>query len=388
MTDSAVIIRRSMQPVATVVSLIALGAGIVLLMPYGWRHMALLLIGALLGMSLFHGTFGFTSSYRNMMLRRDVSGPIAQVVLLAMTTALFAPVLAAGQKYGVAVGAAVAPAGLGVAVGSFLFGIGMQVAGGCGSGTLYTVGGGSLRMLVALVFFCLGGFVASLHMGFWQALPGLGSVSLAGSLGWPWAILLQFLSFGLILLALRSWSRSTGGVARPMTIRCLVYGPWPLNFAAIMLAVLGLTTLLVAEHPWTITWGFTLWGAKVAKLLGWNPAMSLFWQDGFQAKALQGSVLADVTSVMNIGIMIGAFLAASLAGKFAPNFSLRVRPLTAAILGGLLMGYGARIAYGCNIGALVAGIASTSLHGWLWLACVLPGNWVGIKLRPLLGMQN
>ena len=30
------------------------------------------------------------------------------------------------------------------------------------------------------------------------------------------------------------------------------------------------------------------------------------------------------------------------------------------------MGYGARIAFGCNIGAYFGGIASFSLHGWLW----------------------
>lgn len=50
------------------------------------------------------------------------------------------------------------------------------------------------------------------------------------------------------------------------------------------------------------------------------------------------------------------------------------------------MGYGARIAYGCNVGAFFSGIASTSLHGWLWIAAALPGSWVGLQLmRPILG---
>jgi hypothetical protein len=31
-----------------------------------------------------------------------------------------------------------------------------------------------------------------------------------------------------------------------------------------------------------------------------------------------------------------------------------------------MMGYGARLAYGCNIGAYFSGVASASLHGWLW----------------------
>lgn len=52
------------------------------------------------------------------------------------------------------------------------------------------------------------------------------------------------------------------------------------------------------------------------------------------------------------------------------------------------MGYGARIAYGCNIGAFYSGVASTSLHGWLWIIAALPGCWVGIRLRPRFGPDD
>src|ERR1700732_4360162 len=60
-------------------------------------------------------------------------------------------------------------------------------------------------------------------------------------------------------------------------------------------------------------------------------------------------------------------VAAGLAGKFKPGWKVPPRSLIAAVLGGLLLGYGARLAYGCNIGAYFSGIASSSLHGWLWL---------------------
>jgi uncharacterized membrane protein YedE/YeeE len=62
--------------------------------------------------------------------------------------------------------------------------------------------------------------------------------------------------------------------------------------------------------------------------------------------------------------------------------------LLAAVIGGLLLGYGARLAYGCNIGALFSGIASGSLHGWLWLAAALPGAVLGVRLRPVFGLSN
>jgi hypothetical protein len=65
-----------------------------------------------------------------------------------------------------------------------------------------------------------------------------------------------------------------------------------------------------------------------------------------------------------------------------------MRSLMAAIIGGLLMGYGARIAYGCNIGAFFSGVASLSLHGWLWIVCALAGSVLGVRWRPLFGLSN
>ena len=52
------------------------------------------------------------------------------------------------------------------------------------------------------------------------------------------------------------------------------------------------------------------------------------------------------------------------------------------------MGYGARLAYGCNIGAYFGGIASFSLHGWVWGVVAILGTAVGLKARPLFGMGN
>lgn len=100
------------------------------------------------------------------------------------------------------------------------------------------------------------------------------------------------------------------------------------------------------------------------------------------AAALEASVWSDITTVMNVGIMLGALAAAHLAGRFAPNFKIPLRSLLAAVIGGLMLGYGARLAFGCNIGAYFGGIASGSLHGWVWLVAAFAGNMFGVKLRP------
>ena len=61
---------------------------------------------------------------------------------------------------------------------------------------------------------------------------------------------------------------------------------------------------------------------------------------------------------------------------------------SAAAVGGLLMGWGARLGFGCNIGAFIGGVASGSLHGWVWFLAALPGCMIGIKLRPLFGLSR
>ena len=52
------------------------------------------------------------------------------------------------------------------------------------------------------------------------------------------------------------------------------------------------------------------------------------------------------------------------------------------------MGYGARLSFGCNIGALFSGIATGSLHGWLWFAAAFVGSIGGIALRPVFGLDG
>jgi uncharacterized membrane protein YedE/YeeE len=91
---------------------------------------------------------------------------------------------------------------------------------------------------------------------------------------------------------------------------------------------------------------------------------------------------------MNFGIVLGAMAAAGLAGRFKPRLRLRGGDLLSAVIGGLLLGYGARLAFGCNIGAFFSGIASGSLHGWVWLMAAFAGSMVGTRLRPLFGLEE
>jgi len=372
-----------------------LGISLVLQSEFDLKQAILFLIGVGLGITLLHAMFGFTGAWRRIARDRRSAGVRAQLLLLVATSALFFPVLA-GMFPDIHASGAVGQFGFSVLVGAFLFGIGMQLGGGCGSGTLFTVGGGHVVMLITLVFFIAGATIGSLHLPWWLGLPNLGKVSLIESLGW-----VQGLSLQLVLLAglyfVARWLEqqrhgsvlplTSSDVARNTVTERMLIGPWPLWWGVAGLAVLNLLTLLVAGHPWSITFAFGLWGAKLWAAVGGDPGAWTYWSSGYPSKALSSSVLADTTSIMNFGIILGAVLASALAGTFAPAAKIKRNRFIAAVIGGLLLGYGARLAFGCNIGALLGGIASGSLHGWLWLVAGFAGSLVGVYIRIMMKLD-
>jgi uncharacterized membrane protein YedE/YeeE len=400
MTMIPVASRSSLQlPKSQIVALfVALGL-LALLTGIAWQtqsrnHAMLLLTGAALGIALYHASFGFTAAFRVLMSDARSAGLRAQMILLGLACILFFPPLAHGTLFGSPVGGFVMPVGYGVVVGAFLFGIGMQLGGGCGSGTLFTVGGGNVRMVITLVFFIVGSMIGLENLSYWERLPNLGSVSVVEVLGWPGALAVNLAIFAGVYFAVSGIERRRHGKLQPIgrgdaatgPMVALVRGPWPLIWGAVALALLNFLTLYLAGRPWGITSAFALWGAKIMSAVGIDMSQWSSWSDAGQQAALKSSVLADITSIMDIGLVLGALAASALAQKFRPGWSIPPLQIISAVLGGLLMGYGARLSYGCNIGAFFSGIASGSLHGWLWIACAFAGNWLGVVLRPVFGM--
>ena len=363
--------------------------GLFLQSAVGGRQVLLLIVGAALGLTLYHAAFGFTSAWRVFINERRGAGLRAQMVMLAVAVVLFFPALGAGTLFGTPVTGLVAPAGVSVVFGAFIFGIGMQMGGGCASGTLFTVGGGNARMLVTLLFFIIGSLIATHHVDWWFSLPSFPATSIVKSFGVIPALLMSLALFAVIaLVTVKLEKRRHGDLEAAVTsehvgLRRFLRGPWPLVWGAVGLALLNYATLALAGRPWGITSAFALWGAKVAGGLGVDVGSWPFWQLPANAKALAAPVWEDITTVMDIGIMLGAAVAAGLAGRFAPSLKIPTRSLIAAVIGGLLLGYGSRLAYGCNIGAYFSGIASGSLHGWLWLVAAFAGNAVGVRIRPV-----
>ena len=356
----------------------------------GWRQGALFVVGLGAGVVLYHAAFGFTSAWRRAIQAGRSAGLRAQLLMLAVTALVFLPLIADGQLLGMELRGNVRPLSISVVAGAFLFGIGMQIGGGCASGTLFTVGGGSVRMVATLAAFIAGSVLGAFHRPVWEtAVPSAGPISFQGLVGMPGALA------ATLAICLAAWvvsariERSRHGNIEPVSAAPSraewLQGPWPLVAGALGLAAVNIATLALAGRPWGITSGFALWGSKALAATGVDVASWPYWQG---SAALEASVFSDITSVMNMGILLGALAAAGLAGRFAPVWRIPPRSLAAAVIGGLLLGYGARIAYGCNIGAFFSGVASSSLHGWVWLLAAFAGSALGIRMRPWFGLER
>ncbi|WP_326691271.1 MULTISPECIES: YeeE/YedE family protein [unclassified Streptomyces] len=362
---------------------------------HGTKPGVLLLLGIGLGVGLFHSRFGFTSAWRQLIAVGNGTGLRAHALLLGTTATLFALIIGTGTGlFGSVPAPSAGPLGAGLLVGAFLFAVGMQLGGACASGTLFAVGSGQSTIVLTLGGFIVGSTLAAWQYGLWGDLPAFDPVVFSDHLGWGGSLAVTLVALAAVVLISRRVQsrRNPPPVGAPPsargTLARVVRGSWPLAAGALVLAVLGGAVLLVSGGAWGITSAFALWGSKLVGALGGSPESWAFWQDPKNAQQLAGPVLADKTSLTDLGIMIGAAVAAAAGGVWTLHRGVPWRTAVAAVLGGVLMGIGARLAGGCNIGAYLAGIASGSLHGWIWGAVALGGTWAGLRLRPYFGLGN
>lgn len=337
----------------------------------GPRAGLLIAIGLGFGLVLEGLRFGFAGPWRLAVTERDMRGLLAQFLAIAATAVVSLPLLAAFPNE---LGGAHAPVGFAMIGGAFVFGAAMQIVMGCGSGTLVNAGSGNVVGAIALVTFILGSFLGTLHLGWWTGLGSLPVLTLQGLLG---------ATGGLVATLLLLATAAALALLRAAPGRRLPQGR--LWLAALLLASLAILNLVVAGQPWGIVYGLGLWGAKVAQGLGADVAATTFWSAPANAARLSQSVLLDVTSLTNIGLIAGAFIAMRWKPAVPAQISqLRPASWAAIALAGLVLGYSARLAFGCNVGAYFSGIATGSLHGWVWFAAAFLGSAWGIRLRATL----
>jgi uncharacterized membrane protein YedE/YeeE len=343
------------------------------------------LLGAGFGFVMLGTAFSFAGAFRRLL--GEARGLGARAVLLALGAGLLLclPAIAAGEALGQPARGLYFPVGVAALLGAFVFGLGMQLGSGCASGTLFSAGSGEPRPWITLLAFIAGATLAAWALPMTESWPVLPPQRLLEGFG-LWSTLTGSLALvALAWLGLLWWERRRHGTVE----RLGAAGPgrW-LLWGALGVALLEFATLAVIGRPWAITTAMPFWGSRLLDATGWgDPSFWPYWDEPTRAELLFRRLDEDRTSVMNLGVIAGAALAAGLTGRFlrGPLWP-GVRPALAAVLGGGLIGVGAVLANGCNIGAFFGGALSGSLHGWLWLPAGLLGNWVGLQLRPMFGL--
>ncbi|AAN53195.1 selenium metabolism membrane protein YedE/FdhT [Shewanella oneidensis MR-1] len=154
------------------------------------------------------------------------------------------------------------------------------------------------------------------------------------------------------------------------------WAPMPAVIAAGILSTyyFGLTGTF-----WAVTGEFTRWGGHLLQLVGANPETWGY----FKVIGLQGSPLDRIDGMMIIG-MFGGCIAAAL---WANNVKLRMPQsrirIAQALIGGIIAGFGARLAMGCNLAAFFTGIPQFSLHAWFFALATAAGSYFGARFTLL-----
>lgn len=332
------------------------------------RQAMLFVVGLGMGAVLAGARFGFTTGWRKLIEQRDPSGVLAQLLLLGLAAAVSMPLLAA---YPTDLGAALGPPSISLIVGAFIFGAAMQVADGCGSGTLYKAGLGIPLNMAILPVFAIGSFLGSATLDQWLALGAMPPYGLVTHFGAPVALALTIAGLAALgFLAVRWAGRSAKILDRKLLI------------GAVLLAALAALNLVIAGQPWGIVYGFGLWAAKVATAVGvFDPSTNPFWSEAVNMNTLSQSVFLDVTSITNLGILAGALWIAAGKPRSSSSSSMTATQWLVGIVAGFLLGYSSRLAFGCNIGAMVSGISTGSLHGWIWVPMAFMGSLIGVRVR-------
>ncbi|AYD41406.1 YeeE/YedE family protein [Clostridium fermenticellae] len=377
-----------------------------------------LITGLAIGYLMQRSRFGFAGGIKKIYLTGEASLTKALMFLFAISLVVAAAVhygafLNGGQvAYRAAAGAKIIPGTQNVdpvcilaVIGGFLFGIGMMLGGGCASGTLTDAGEGEGRALIVLFFFVTGSLWGGHDMTLWQKTPLYTwnkRIYLPDVFGYMGAIIISLLGF-LAIYVFAKWyenKRKRENTFIPLeyeewekevpeseeykffskeTYHKFFVKRWSFYTGAVLLAAMFEVILISTGKSWGVTTTFMDWGAWLYQAFGLVD-VSKWPYFAKEMKTIHGGFMNDPASMRNLGIIIGALIAPLLAGHFSFKTNFKFKDIIFYAIGGILMGYGARLATGCNIGALYSGICNFSLSGWTFMIALVIGGIMGVKL--------
>ncbi|MFH1242869.1 MAG: YeeE/YedE thiosulfate transporter family protein [Pseudomonadota bacterium] len=142
------------------------------------------------------------------------------------------------------------------------------------------------------------------------------------------------------------------------------YENWPMWVGGILIGIMSIITF-AWDRPWGVAGGLRNWGDWFFTLAG-----------AYKQKPM--SPLTSTSSILTLGLLWGAFGSALMSKQF----SIRMAPpleLLKGIVGGVLMGIGAALAGGCNVGGFYSAISALSFSGLAMMVGLIMGAYLGLR---------
>lgn len=159
---------------------------------------------------------------------------------------------------------------------------------------------------------------------------------------------------------------------------------WAYWAALLAAAVLNIFEFGFGNSAWGVTTEFTRWGGHLLGLAGVDVSgWEYYKQIGFKGMPWERGA-----GWINIGMFVGALIGTLLSTSFKIRMPQQKRRLVQGFAGGVLAGFGARLAMGCNLGAFFSAIPQFSLHGYLFAAGLVGGTYLGTRLALLPWMAG
>ena len=325
-----------------------------------------LLIGVIFGFALQRGRFCMNSAIRDTVLLQD--NTLMKAVGIAVLVEMFGFAILAAANLVV-----INPKPLfwgAQLVGGFMFGIGMVLAGGCASGVTYRVGEGMVGAMSAVVGLATGGTLTA--MGFLKPISTAlqentkitmadgAAPTLANILGLGYvvtAIVLAVVAGVVWYLMARRNPEEAETSSASLSDKIFKKG-WTWLPTGIVVGLIGMLAFYSSvqagtNYPLRNTSGWVTW----VKLILPSVEAKINWD-----------------AYLVVGIILGALIASLIAGEFKFRFP-GWATMGQTFLGGLLMGFGAVTAAGCNVTHILSGLPQLSIGSLLAAVSIALGAW-------------
>lgn len=350
-----------------------------------------LLIGAAFGYTLQRGRFCVNSAYREVLFQdytmlRAYLLAVAVTMIGANLIEDFGLLQHADETGAMVTGTLYRQAFVPWAniIGGFIFGMGIVLAGGCGSGILYRVGEGNLAYVLAVCGFFFG--IAVTKFGFLKPVYDLLTANpipvtingeeqvptLYNIIGINKWIIIAVISVPIIYFVLQGkpFQKAKKGFS------------WSL--AGLLTGIIAVAAFWASDHFTGRARGLSFTGPVREFFLG------VFFGDS-KAAAPETRSLLGVTMSWSALYVLAVPVGAYISGKLMNEVKLKVPPadeLLKVLFGGFVMGIGAQLGGGCNIGHSLTGVSTLAVSSWVANIFIILGNWTMVYFMLIKPMQD